>query len=64
MKITKPMMKPLFSSESTNAGTSATNGTLSRATGVLVFDASRNIFSSPWRVCFMRNSRSGTWAFS
>ena len=63
-KITKPMMKPLFSSDSTNADTSAVSGTSSRATGCGVSDASRNIDSSPSRECDSKNSRSGPCASS
>ena len=43
-KMTNPMMNALFSSDSTNAGTSAFSGTLSRATGVAVW----RYVGGPW----------------
>ena len=63
MKITKPMMKAIRSSERMNAGISVALLTSSTVVGLASFDALIIILSSRLPVCLSMNVRIGTMAF-
>ena len=63
MKTTKPMMKAVYSSERMKAGMRAARPTSSGLSGRFpLLAAALNMASSPLRVCFSMNVRSGVTA--